>query len=177
MTIPTESLVAILKRAAHMRIDTPPGLMVHYADIHDAVVFVWQKDEQNMATVHVKAVKCADQAVGVTLDGVFGPEPPVGPGRAAPWVKERERWFGHTPEQIHEAIKTRRWTNVPAPAAKPADEAPVTLGGVESPHESNPAEDPAPVAKMTRAEMVKAGMTKEQRHQQYHKQGGKHPDD
>lgn len=148
-----------------------------------------------------------DKPMSDLLDEWLGAEPPISGKRDANWMLARAQALAYPPAQAVQLITTRRPTpaaelpeagDTPIPEpAKPdtAAQAPGSkLKGWEDGHQplAAPAAVPDPQTAghvytdpdtnevrpmMTRARMIQLGMSREQRYNQYAKQGGPHPDD
>jgi hypothetical protein len=191
---------AVLERAANIRADVQRARVrenpEHPGIIEAAITFYTpgrriQRDTQLAAVLD-------GRTCGEILTDWLGPPPADSPKENDTLRAERSRLLDHTPVAAFEAIRGhyRRpprssldWKDAPPEKRTPEGTSPVEVA--EHPREADA--DPSVHReaddtlyydhqgqrrrKMTRREMIDAGMTREQRHEQYRRQGGKHPRD
>lgn len=192
------TLAVVLQRALDLRVDVQKCTVEPQRD--DPHLLDVRVVKHGGGKVHREANAVAalgwEKSTGELLDHWIGPEPEISGKRDANWMLARAQAHAYTPAKTVELMVGRQPT---PPAELPKDgentQAPGSkLEGWEDGHEPTapraPIADPTPAGHtyvdpttnetrpmMTRARMVQLGMTKEQRHEQYRRQGGPHPDD
>lgn len=196
MPITAQQLAAVLTRAANLRVDVQRA-QVEVAPDNTTLLLVdvtfhqpgLRRRIEASALPHIQPAVTGDgealtcQAI---LDNWLGPEPkdPHAMRRPPAWHDERDRVLNATPGQVIEAIRQGKRRAAPAPApsvdgpadATPGDDLQPSPGGGPGVTEGSGGSG-GPGEKMTRQQMIAAGMDAKSRHEQYKRQGGKHPDD
>ncbi len=191
------SLCAVLARALDRRIDVQTCIVEPIKDRPNLINVVVTKRSglETKREASIEPLFDADRPLGDILDDWIGEEPAVQGKRSANWMLDRAQALALTPSA---AIRQHELGRKSMKPAKPENienaQAPGSKLDWDKGHqEAAPAAvipDPTPAAttytdpvtnerrpKLKRTDMTKLGMTREQRHEQYRRQGGKHPED
>lgn len=193
-------LCAVLKRALDRRIDVAKCSVDPVPDRPALINITVTKRSELVTKVEASAepLFASDRPIGDILTDWIGDEPQVQGKRAVNWMIDRANAFARTPSDAIAIYEHGR--RKATPEAKPEDDTPenpqapgskLNWDSGEKPIAAPavvPDPSPGPTTyvdpitnerrdKLTRPQMVKLGMTREQRHEQYRRQGGKHPDE
>jgi len=196
----THQLCAILKRALDMRTDVQRSNVRPAARAGQLDVDIVKRDG---VTIHREAgiAKLIEstEPIGTILTAWLGEEPAVKGTRAANWHAARATAFAYSPTEALKLHQNRRPTKPTTPPPNPqAPGSSLHWPDGKEPSSDTPTPNPIPAPgvnaqnaqptykdpitnevrpKLRRSEMVKLGMTQEQRSEQYRRQYGPHPDD
>jgi len=196
MNVP--SLCAVLTRALDRRTDVQKCSVTPITDRPNLInVEVFLRSGKSIKReAGVEVLFDSDRPISDTLDDWIGKEPPITGKRDVNWQLDRAAALAHTPSGAIRLFELGRRSAVPEhkpeqPENPQAPGSKLNWSDGREPIAAAPVvPDPTPATKtyidpitneprpvLKRADMVKLGMTREQRHEQYKRQGGPHPDD
>lgn len=180
--ITPEQLAAVLKRAILYRRDVKKCSITVPPDDRTLLLVECVMYDDRRYTREAAISRLGNgQTCGQIFKTWLGDPPDDSRGEEAALVAERRRHFSSTPEELLRDPSMRPVPGPPPsrldwPEAQPEGRTPDhTL-----PHAAVPPPTPAGpkvLVKLTRQQMIDAGMDAQARHLQYKRQGGRHPDD
>ena len=192
-----QTLCVVLQRSIDLRIDVQKcSIDSDLADPHLLDIRIVKEGGKKIyRQVNAEKILQWQQPTGELIDSWIGPEPVISGRRDANWVLARAQAHANPPAMAVDLMVDRKPT---APAQLPENgentQAPGSQldwsSGQDIPAPRMVISDPKPVGPhytdpdtnetrpmMTRERMIELGMTQQQRHRQYEKQGGPHPSD
>ncbi len=176
MTIDPLQLARIIKEALNYRIDVAKATVDYVPDENVLYVDIHFYEAGRRKQIQAGIAKLMDgRSCATILNDWLGDEPldKHGGHRSSGWVREKVRILSNTPQAVLDMARMRMKA---APTATPVA-SPVEAQASQKAASGEAGGDGKPVVKMTRQQMIQAGMDQAARHEQYRKQGGKHPED
>lgn len=178
--ISSEQLAGVLQRGANMRRDVRKARIVVAEDDPGMLLVDVVYDSGRKLQREAAAAKCFDgRTCGEIIAAWLGEAPEDSRLESETVHAARRQMLEHTPADVVELMKKHRQNPPPAPPRskfnwkKPGELAENPEGVLPSPIPEQPTE----AGRLTRQQMIDAGMDEKARHEQYKRQGGKAPAD
>jgi len=179
-SISNTQLATVLQRGANLRRDVRKARIVVAEDDPGMLLVDVVFDGDRRLQREASADKCFDgRTCGEILDDWLGPAPGDSRLENSALHTARRQLLNQPPAEVFGMLKKHQLNPPTPPRSKfdwkqPGDQSELPEGVLPS---ASVPEQPSAGGKLTRQQMIDANMDAQARHEQYKRQGGRHPDD